>query len=265
MRTDKFVSFSRNDTVGYVTLHRPPENRANRKFVTDLGDAVREAALSDIRALVVNAEGDTFCMGGDFREWPTYDTYQKRKERWQFSNGILSDLENLTIPTIASVHGRANGFGFELALRTDFIIASERANFRFPEATIAVFPLAGGAQRIAERAGRNVANRIVMLSEDLSAMEAQKLNIISTVVSHEKIVDETVALAKKLAEGPTRAHAATKALLAAWAAGGIAHADAQMMEFIPVILDTEDVRSGIDMASKLAVGAARPTLKFSGK
>ncbi|QQX86639.1 enoyl-CoA hydratase/isomerase family protein [Cupriavidus necator] len=265
MSTEKFVSFSQEDAVGYVTLHRPPENRANRKFVTDLGDAIREAALSEVRALVINAEGDHFCMGGDFREWPTYDSYQKRKERWQFSNGILSALENLTIPTIASVHGRANGFGFELALRTDFVVASEQANFRFPEATIAVFPLAGGVQRIAERAGRNVANRIVMLSEDLSAMEAHKLNIVSKVVPHGRIVDETVALAKKLAEGPTRAHAATKALLAAWASGGITHADSQMMELIPVILDTEDVRAGIDMAAKLAVGAARPTLKFSGK
>ncbi|CAG2155150.1 2,3-dehydroadipyl-CoA hydratase [Cupriavidus yeoncheonensis] len=266
MSTEKFVSFSRKDAIGYVTLHRPPDNRANRKLVADLGDAVREAALSDVRVLVVNAEGENFCMGGDFREWSTYNSYQKRKERWQFSNGILSALENLTIPTIASVHGRANGFGFELALHTDFVIASEEANFRFTEATIAVFPLAGGVQRIAERAGRNVANRIVMLAENLSASQAHSLNIVSKVVPHELIGDETLAMATQLAEGPTRAHAATKAVLGAWASGGIHHADAQMIELIPAVLDSEDVRAGIDSAAKaLATGGARPALKFTGK
>jgi enoyl-CoA hydratase/carnithine racemase len=266
MSFEKFVSFSREDSIGYVTLHRPPDNRANRKLVADLGEAVREAALSDVRVLVVKADGENFCMGGDFREWPTYDSYQKRKERWQFSNGILSALENLTIPTIASVHGRANGFGFELALHTDFVIASEEANFRFTEATIAVFPLAGGVQRIAERAGRNVANRIVMLSENLSAAEAYRLNIVSKVVPHELIGDETLAMARQLAEGPTRAHAATKAVLGAWASGGVSHADSQMIELIPVVLDSEDVRAGIESAARaLASGGARPTLTFTGK
>lgn len=266
MSIEKFVSFSRKGSIGFITLHRPPENRANRKLVADLGDAVREAALSDVRALIVNAEGDNFCMGGDFREWPEYDSYQKRKERWQFSNGVLSVLENLTIPTIASVHGRANGFGFELALHTDFVIASEEANFRFTEATIAVFPLAGGVQRIAERAGRNVANRIVMLAENLSASQAFNFNIVSKVVPHARIGDETLALATQLAEGPTRAHAATKAVLGAWASGGINPADAQMIELIPVVLDSADVRAGIESAAKaLAAGGVRPTLQFTGK
>lgn len=265
MSSDRFASFSKVDSIGYVVLHRPPENRANRQLVTDLGEAVREAALSEVRVLVVKAEGEDFCLGGDFREWPTYDSYLKRKERWQFSNGILSALESLPIPTIASVQGRAFGFGFELALRADFIIASEQATFRFPETTIAVFPLAGGVQRIAERVGRNAANRIVMLAESLPAAEAHRLGIVSKVVPHDQLAAKTVELAMKLAEGPTRAYAATKGVLAAWASGGIAHADAQMMELIPVVLDTEDVRAGIDMAAKLPVGAARPTMRFSGK
>src|SRR5271167_1275267 len=152
----EFVSFSRVGDVGHITLHRPPQNRANRQLVADLGQAVDEAALSGVRAVVIKAEGPDFCMGGDFREWPTYSNYQKRKERWTFSNGILNKLENLPVPTISAVQGRAFGFGFELALHTDLIVASDNAVFRFPEATIAVFPLAGGAQRVAERAGRSV-------------------------------------------------------------------------------------------------------------
>jgi enoyl-CoA hydratase/carnithine racemase len=262
---EKHVSFSREGAIGYVTLHRPPENRANRKLVADLGDAVREAALTDIRVLVIRAEGESFCMGGDFREWPTYDTYAKRKERWQFSNGILSVLENLSIPTISAVHGRANGFGFELALHTDIIIASEAANFRFTEATIGVFPLAGGAQRIAERAGKTVATRIVLLSEDIPAREAERLNIISRAVAPEAFEGTVREVAEALSRGPTRAHAATKSTLAAWSAGGIAAADLQMIELIPSILATDDVVDGINAGAKaLAAGTARPVLTFKG-
>ena len=262
---NEFVDYSQTNSVGYITLHRPPQNRANRQLVAELGAAVRAAALSDARVVVVRAEGPDFCLGGDFRDWPTYDSYFKRKERWQFSNGILSQLESLSVPTISAVQGQAFGFGFELALHTDLVVASKNARFRFPEATIAVFPLAGGAQRVAERAGRAIATRLVMFSEEITAVSALNWNIVTHVVPDLDLSATADALAQKLAQGPTRAHAATKATLAAWASGGIAAADAQMIELIPHVLDTDDVRLALDSASKaLAEGRTRPALKFEG-
>ena len=262
---DKYVSFSRENAIGFVTLHRPPGNRANRKLVEDLGTAVREAAMSDIRVLIVRAEGDNFCMGGDFTEWPVFDTYAKRKERWHLSNGVLSQLENLSVPTICAVHGRANGFGFEIALHTDLILASEAAAFRFTEATIGVFPLGGGAQRIAERAGRSVASRIVLLAEDLPAKEAERLNIIARAIPAAEYESTVRSIAESLADGPTRAYAASKTVLNTWAAGGLAAADVQMIELIPAILSTHDEVEGISSGAKaLAAGTARPVLTFKG-
>jgi len=262
----EFVSFARQADVGTITLHRPPQNRANRQLVADLGESVKEAALSGIRCLVVKADGPDFCLGGDFREWPTYSDYNKRKERWTFSNGILSVLENLPIPTIAAVHGRAYGFGFELALHTDLIVATETARFRFPEATIAVFPLAGGAQRVAERAGRSVAARLVMLSEEITAEAAKAYNIITHLVPESELSASVEGIAAKLASGPTRAHAATKAVLAAWGTGGIAAADMTMIENIPTILATQDVAKAIaSAADALAFNKERPVLKFNGE
>jgi enoyl-CoA hydratase/carnithine racemase len=217
-----------------------------------------------VRCVIVKAEGPDFCLGGDFREWPTYSDYNKRKERWTFSNGILSVLENLPVPTIAAVHGRAYGFGFELALHTDLIVAADTARFRFPEATIAVFPLAGGAQRVAERAGRSVAVRLVMLSEEITA--AKNYNIITHLVPESELSATVEGMAAKLASGPTRAHAATKAVLAAWGTGGIAAADMTMIENIPTILATQDVARAIAAAADaLASNKERPVLKFSGE
>ncbi len=262
----EFASFSRKHDIGYVTLHRSPENRASRHLVADIEEALRDVTLSEVRAVVVKALGPDFCLGGEFREWPSYSDYPQRKERWTFSNGVLSMLEDLPVPTIAAVRGRAYGFGFELALRTDLIVAAETARFRFPKSSLAVFPLAGGAQRIAERAGRSVAARLIMLSEEISAEDAKALNIISHVVPEATLDAGTDEIAGKLAAGPTRAYTATKAVLAAWGSGGIPAADMAMIEAIPNVLATHDVATAIAAASEaLAAGRPPPALQFRGE
>lgn len=261
----EFVRFHKEGDVGVITLDRAPQNRVNRQVAAELGAAVDAAALSGARALIIRSEGENFCWGGDFREWPKFDSYLKRRERWTLSNGALTRLENLPIPTISVVQGNAFGFGFELALHTDLVIAADTAHFKFPEATIAVFPLAGGAQRVAERAGRAAAARLVMLSETIDAQEAYRLNLLTKIVPAASLEAEAMDMAQKLASGPTRAHAATKMMLTAWASGGVPTADAQMIELIPNILDTDDVNAAIEAAAEaLAKGTERPTLKFKG-
>ncbi|MCV6587331.1 MAG: enoyl-CoA hydratase/isomerase family protein [Marinibacterium sp.] len=263
--TPEFITFHQDANVGIITLNRPPQNRCNRQFAFELGEAVKAAAASTARAVVIRSAGDHFCCGGDFREWPEFDTYMKRRERWQLSNGALIALENLPVPTIAEVHGDAMGFGFELALHVDLVIAAESARFRFPEATIAVFPLAGGAQRIAERAGRAVAARLVMLTEVLPAPEALRLNIIAEVVADDALRARVDAVAESLSNGATRAHAATKMMLNAWSAGGVPAADVQMFEHIPNILVTDDVTMAVEKATEaFNKGLDRPVYEFKG-
>ncbi|MGW4518040.1 enoyl-CoA hydratase/isomerase family protein [Streptomyces sp. NPDC004393] len=148
-----FVRFRQQQNVAVITLRREPQNRINRQVWAELGEAVRQAAQSGVRALLIRSEGDDFSWGGEFREWPTLTSYAARRERFSFSNQVLNTLEQLPIPTVTAVQGRAFGGGFELALHTDLVIAAESARFRFPEVTVAVPPLAGGASS-ASRSGR---------------------------------------------------------------------------------------------------------------
>lgn len=263
--TSQFVHFTVQDLVGVITLHREPQNRVNRQVFIDLDRALGDAARAGVRSLLIRAEGKDFSLGGEFREWPTLNSYLARRERFAFSNSVLQKLESLPIPTVTAVQGRAFGGGFELALHTDLIVASASARFRFPEATVAVPPLAGGAQRIAERAGRGVAARLVMLSEEIDSAEAARLNLIVRVAPDFDLLSEAMALARKLASGPTRAHAATKGLLSAWAAGGVQGADSQMIELISNVLATDDVSAGVAAATRaLESGTERPVLIFDG-
>jgi enoyl-CoA hydratase/carnithine racemase len=106
-----FVWFEQQDNYGVITLHREPQNRVNRQVFAELGEAVRQAAQSGVRALLVRSHGHDFCWGGDFREWPSLTSHAARRERFSFSNGILSALEQLPMPTVTAVQGRAFGGG----------------------------------------------------------------------------------------------------------------------------------------------------------
>ncbi|EHP41014.1 enoyl-CoA hydratase/isomerase [Cupriavidus basilensis OR16] len=252
--------------VAIVTLNRPPQNRLNRPLYAELEAAVRQGVREGARCMLFRSNIDDFCLGGDFREWPHLQTHSARRERFGYSNGILNAIESLPIPTISQINGRAYGGGFEFALHTDLIIAAESARFRFTEATLGVSPLAGGVQRIAERCGRSVAARLVMLSEEITAAEALSLNIVAKVVADEQLAEVALAHAEGLAAGPTRAHAVTKSMLGAWSAGGVRGADEVMIEHVSVLVATDDVQRGVSSAIKaIDAGVARPEISFNGQ
>ncbi len=260
------VLYELRDKVGVITLNRAPQNRLTRPLFAMLDQAIRRGVADGARCLLLRGNGNDFCLGGDFREWPGLKTHAERRERFGFSNGVLNALESLSIPTITQVHGGAFGGGFELALHTDFIVAGQSAKFRFSEATLGVAPLAGGVQRIAERAGRSVAARLVMLSEEISADEAFAMNIVTKVVPDEQLEDVCLKYANQLAEGPTRAHAVTKSILSAWSAGGVRCADEMMIEHVSVLLATDDVQRGVASATAaIEAGTARPVITFNGQ
>lgn len=265
-QNNELVHYELRDHVAIVTLNRAPQNRLTRPLFAQLDAAVRRGVGEGARCILFRGNGNDFCQGGDFREWPQLGSHAARRERFGFSNGVLNAIESPSIPTVTEVHGRAFGGGFELALHTDFIVAGASAKFRFSEATLGVAPLAGGVQRVAERAGRAVATRLVMLSEELSAVQAMALNLVSGVVPDEQLPNTAFELAARLASGPTRAHSVTKSILSAWSAGGVRAADEMMIEHVSVLLTTDDVVRGVESATKaMESGTERPAMVFSGQ
>ena len=154
------------------------------------------------------------------------------------------------MPTIAAVQGIAFGGGFELALNCDFIVAAESAVFRCVEVTTGMLPLAGALQRLAERVGRARASHYAMLGEPIPGALAGELGIATQVVPEAELAQATEALAKRLADGPTKSYAATRTLLKAWSAGGVPAADAMMLDVTMDLYSTEDSTRGFANAAK---------------
>lgn len=243
------IRFERQAAVGSIVLANSPFNRIDLQFAESLRQAVHDASESDIRVLVVRAEGPHFSFGGEVREWPGKDINWFRTFVAEV-NVSYRAIEALRVPTIAAVQGVAFGGGFELALNCDFIIAAETAVFRCVEVTTGMLPLAGALQRLAERIGRARASRYAMLGEPIPGTMAGELGIATQVVPEAELARAVEAFAQKLADGPTKSYAATRTLLKAWSAGGVPAADAMMLDITMDLYNTEDSTRGFANAAK---------------
>ena len=146
------IRFEQEGAIGSIVLANPAFNRIGSAFASDLRDAVHRASESSIRVLVLRAEGPNFSFGGDAREWLGKDANWFRTFIAEL-NQTYRALEALRVPTLAAVQGLTLGGGLELALACDLIVAAESATFRNSEVTVAMLPLAGGMQRLADRIG----------------------------------------------------------------------------------------------------------------
>src|SRR5712672_873946 len=261
----KTIRFDRDGAIGHIVLANPPHNFLDKRFCESLADAVHEASESDVRVILVRAEGPHFSFGGEVREWRGKDINWFRTFVAEVNQSYRA-LEALRIPTIAAVQGITFGGGFELALNCDFIVAAEDAVFRCVEVTTGMLPIAGALQRLAERVGRARASRFSMLGEPILGKQAGELGIATHVVPEAKLDAEANTLAKRLASGPTRSYAATRTLLKAWAGGGITAADAMMLDVTMELFNTQDVQRGfINTAKAFDANVPPPEMTFEGK
>ena len=261
----KSIYFERRQNVGHIVLANPPANLIAADFADSLESAVREASKADIRSLLIRAEGADFSKGGDvldfidkgFDDWRTFIAQIHHTYR---------SIEGLQIPTVVAVRGAAYGGAFELALACDFIVAAENATFRCIEASVGSAPVAGGVQRLAERAGRAYAARYAMLSEPMSGTTAGQLGVAAFVVGEDQVERVAEDLAVRLANGPTRSYGAIRALLKAWSGAGVPGADVLTLDLTMGLHLTDDARKGrTARANAVARGEEPAPVVFLGK
>lgn len=180
-QTEAVVLRRRENTTARVTLNRPKAlNALNAEVLSELAVAV-ESALTNpaIRVIVLDGAGDrAFCAGADLDELAGLDSGAALD---LLSNGqdLLRSIEHAPKPVIAAVDGYALGGGFELALACHFILASDRARFGLPEATLGLIPGYGGTQRLVIAAGRQTALRLMLTGSRLTAGEAADAGLLA--------------------------------------------------------------------------------------
>ena len=184
--------------VGLVTLNRPQAlNALNRQLLEEL-KAVLAGFEADagIGAVVITGSEKAFAAGADIKEMQPYG----------FADAVVEDLAAgwddvaaFRKPMIAAVSGFALGGGCELAMMCDFIIASETAKFGQPEITLGIIPGMGGTQRLTRALGKAKTMDLVLTGRMMDAAEAERSGLVARVVAPEKLLDEALAAAEKIA------------------------------------------------------------------
>lgn len=259
-----FVRTKLSGPVASIVLDHAGGNRINFEMRGELLDAFELVASSEARVLVVRGEGSDFCLGGDVRDWSGLAGATLRPRVEVFARA-LNTLERLSIPTIAAVQGDCMGGGFELALSCDMIVAARSARFAFPEALLGIVTLQGGMIQIAERIGRAKAAELVFLSEPVSAEQMAQWNVVNRVTDDDELMMEVEVLAGRLAAGPRRAYAATKALWRILCQEGPTRAKDALYDISMPLFDTDDVQIALrEAADAVSKGKPFPTAVFNG-
>ncbi|WP_018898161.1 enoyl-CoA hydratase [Rhizobium sp. 2MFCol3.1] len=184
--------------VGLITLNRPQAlNALNSTVLKELLQAYAAFENDDaIGAIVLTGSERAFAAGADIKEMQPLDFADVYSRNFL---GGWDDVAKVRKPVIAAVSGFALGGGCELAMICDFIIASETAKFGQPEITLGVIPGMGGSQRLTRAVGKAKAMDMVLTGRMMDAAEAERAGLVSRVVAADRLLDEALEAAAKIA------------------------------------------------------------------
>ena len=209
--TYQTLLYEKKDGIGIVTLNRPDKlNALNSTVYKELYEVF--AVIEDdpeVRVVVLTGAGEkAFAAGSDVAEMQNMNTLDVQK--FMATIRKASDfIYNLTKPTIAVIHGYALGGGCELSMCCDLRICSEKARFGQPEINLGLIPGASGTQRLPRLIGAAKAKEMIFMGDYIDAATAFSLGLVNKVVPPEKLMEEAIAWATKLASksGPVLAMA----------------------------------------------------------
>jgi 2-(1,2-epoxy-1,2-dihydrophenyl)acetyl-CoA isomerase len=241
------VDLDLRDRVARITLNRPDAGNA---LDLELATALREAAEglrdSDVGAVVLTGAGGAFCVGGDLKYMREADAVGDAVLRLatQF-HGVLAALGALDAPVISAVRGAAAGGGMSLAIAADIVLAAESARFTMAYTAIGFSPDGGSSWTLPRLVGVRRAAALMLLNETLPAAAARDLGLVTRVVPDDALEAEAAALARRLADGPTRAYGAVKRLLRESATRGFAEQMDEEARTIAALAAAPDGREGV--------------------
>jgi enoyl-CoA hydratase/carnithine racemase len=211
--------FSVADGVATITFDRPKKlNALTFQVYADLRDLLTELPqYEDVRVLVITGNGRGFSSGGDVTE--IIGELQKMDPRdllafTRMTGTVTQRMRDCPLPIIASVNGVAAGAGAVVALAADLRIVAMSATFSFLFTRVGLSGGDMGAAYLLPRLiGLGRASELLLLGEPVTAQRALAIGLANGVVEDSELQAETSGVARRLAEGPALAYAATKVLI----------------------------------------------------
>ncbi len=193
------ILVEKRDAVGLITLNRPQAlNALCAALIDELAAALDDLEADDeVGAIVVTGSEKAFAAGADIKEMQ--DKSYMDVYKGDFITKGWERLAKTRKPTIAAVAGYALGGGCEVAMMCDMIIAADSAKFGQPEITIGTIPGSGGTQRLTRFVGKSKAMDLCLTGRMMDAEEAERAGLVARLVPADRLIEEALAVAGKIA------------------------------------------------------------------
>ena len=208
------ILFEIKDSIAFITFNRPEKyNAFNREMALLMHEKLDECIGDEVRCVYVTGAGKAFSAGQDLDE--VVDPAGPKIEHIvdEHYNPIVTRIRELQKPVVAAVNGVAAGAGANIALACDVVVAAKSSSFIQAFSKIGLIPDSGGTFFLPRLVGWQKASALMMLSEKVTADEAERIGMIYKVFSDENFADESRKMAMTLAAMPTKGLAYTKQLL----------------------------------------------------
>jgi enoyl-CoA hydratase len=214
----KYLKIEVEDGVATVTLNRPEVlNAVNQRMTSELHTIFQDLHRdNEVKAIIFTGAGRGFCSGADvgmFRKFHTKEEKEPTTQeyaRWAMGGGPIGNMLDTDRIIIGAINGPASGFGVQLALFCDIVIAAETATFGDSHIRVGLVPGDGGTIIWPLLVGPHKAMEYLITGDTVDAQEALRIGLVNKVVPLEDLMPTAKALARRIADGPTLAIGLTK-------------------------------------------------------
>lgn len=204
----------KKEAIGVITFDRPEAlNALNTTVLSELEEAINRFEVDlDIRLIIFTGNGKAFISGADLAEMKDLRDADARAfiDR---GTRIFRRIETLKLPTISAINGYCFGGGLEFALCTDIRLASEKASFAFPEASLGIIPGFSGTQRLPRVIGKSKAKEMLFSTKRVKAEEAVRMGLVDNVYPPEVLMEKAFELADSITRNSPNAISKIKMLI----------------------------------------------------
>ena len=192
------ITIEQRDQIAWLTLNRPDSRNAlNFAMCREITRACeRLAADPEVHVVVIQGAGPAFCAGADLKERQGMSVEELLARRVEGFTAYAA-IESLPMPAVALVHGPAYGSGAEIAASCDFVLASAKASFKYPEVG---WGTVGATQRLPRIVGARMAKELLFTGRVVDANEAKALGLANQVFATEHFLAETTAMINSIAK-----------------------------------------------------------------
>jgi len=217
------------DGVCELRLNRPEKRNAITHQMYQALAAELRTALADeaVRAVLLSGAGASFSAGNDLNDFVSGPEFTSAHPVMD----VLRTLATFDKPLVAAVHGPTVGIGVTMLLHCDLVVAAHGTQLTMPFVALGLVPEAGSSLLLPRLTGQQRAAELLLLGQPLDAAGAERLGLVNRVVEADRLLDEALALALRLAQQPAEALRATKRLLRGDPAEVLARIEAEAQVF----------------------------------